>query len=147
MLLTPRMAYQREFFGEGLFMCGPAGAIFRPEVFRELGGFADRGRRVGSSVLDARVHDDERAAAAGRSVLVPAAPRRRNSRARRASASTRACPASSGARSTRPDCPLTPEEREQAKRNRAYHLARRTLQDLRRGRWRLAVEPRSGIRT
>ncbi len=34
MLLTPRMAYQREFFGEGLFMCGPAGALFRAEVFR-----------------------------------------------------------------------------------------------------------------
>src|SRR5258706_12145434 len=31
-----------------------------------------------------------------------------------------------------PDCPLTAEEREQAKRNRAFHLARRTLQDLRR---------------
>ena len=34
-----------------------------------------------------------------------------------------------------PDCPLTPEEREQAKRNRVYHLAKRTAQDLRRGRW------------
>ena len=43
MLLTPRMAYQREFFGEGVFFCGPAGAIFRTEVFRQLGGFIDEG--------------------------------------------------------------------------------------------------------
>jgi hypothetical protein len=39
-----------------------------------------------------------------------------------------------------PDCPLTMDEREQAKRNRAYHLAKRTVQDIRRGRWRIAAE-------
>jgi len=39
-----------------------------------------------------------------------------------------------------PDCPLTAEERERAKRNRVYHLARRTLQDLRCGRVRIAAE-------
>ena len=43
MLLTPRMAYQREFFGEGLFQCGPGGSLFRTEVFHELGGFVDAG--------------------------------------------------------------------------------------------------------
>jgi hypothetical protein len=43
MLLTPRQSYQREFLGFGLFMCGPAGALFRTEVFRELGGFEDYG--------------------------------------------------------------------------------------------------------
>ena len=43
MLLTPRQAYQREFLGFGLFMCGPAGALFRTDVFRELGGFEDHG--------------------------------------------------------------------------------------------------------
>src|SRR5204863_8962547 len=39
-----------------------------------------------------------------------------------------------------PECPLTAAEREQAKRNRAFHLAKRTLQDIRRGRWGFAVE-------
>ena len=43
MFLTPRQAYQREFLGFGMFMCGPAGAMFRTEVFRELGGFEDFG--------------------------------------------------------------------------------------------------------
>src|SRR5262249_55877619 len=43
MLLTPRMAYQREFLAFGVFMCGPAGAIFRADVFASLGGFPDRG--------------------------------------------------------------------------------------------------------
>ena len=43
MLLTPKQAYQREFLGHGLFMCGPSGALFRADVFRELGGFRDFG--------------------------------------------------------------------------------------------------------
>ena len=43
MLLTPKQAYQREFLGFGLFMCGPGGALFRTEVFRDLGGFEDYG--------------------------------------------------------------------------------------------------------
>ena len=33
MLLTPRMAYQREFLGSGLFYVGPACALFRAERF------------------------------------------------------------------------------------------------------------------
>lgn len=43
MLLSPRLAYEREFLGSGLFHCAPAGALFRTEVLRELGGFPDRG--------------------------------------------------------------------------------------------------------
>ncbi len=39
MLLTPRLAYEREFLGSGLFHLGPASAMFRADVFRELGGF------------------------------------------------------------------------------------------------------------
>jgi hypothetical protein len=42
-LLTPKQAYQREFLGYGLFMCGPSGALFRADMFRELGGFHDFG--------------------------------------------------------------------------------------------------------
>src|SRR5262249_7863399 len=43
MLLTPRLAYEREFLGAGLFHLGPAGAMFRTEAFRELGGFPTAG--------------------------------------------------------------------------------------------------------
>jgi glycosyltransferase involved in cell wall biosynthesis len=41
MLLTPQLAYQREFLGAGLFQQGPASALFRADVFRELGGFPE----------------------------------------------------------------------------------------------------------
>jgi glycosyltransferase involved in cell wall biosynthesis len=43
MLLTPRESFRREFLGHGLFMCGPAGAMFRADAFRALGGFEDHG--------------------------------------------------------------------------------------------------------
>ena len=43
MVLTPRMSYQREFLGQGMFYCGPSGALFRTGVLRKLGGFPDRG--------------------------------------------------------------------------------------------------------
>ena len=137
MLLTPRMAYQREFFGEGLFFCGPAGAIFRAEVFRELGGFPDEG--VASDHLFWM-----RACKTISVLLMPAdlfwyrlhpaqefqSAKGRQEYARVPGLVWRALQA--------PDCPLTSEEREQARRNRAYHTARRTLEDLRRGRWEFA---------
>jgi hypothetical protein len=41
MLLTPALAYEREFLGSGLFHLGPSGALFRTERFRELGGFRE----------------------------------------------------------------------------------------------------------
>ena len=139
MLLTPRMAYQREFFGEGLFMCGPAGALFRAEVFRDLGGFVDQGTasdhlfwmractKVDVLLLPAdlfwyRLHQDQQYRS----------PRAQQDYARVAGLVWRALDA--------PECPLTPEEREQAKRNRAFHLAKRTVQDLRWGRWQFARE-------
>jgi len=43
MLLTPRLSYQREFLGHGLFNGGPACALFRTDVFRSLGGFSEEG--------------------------------------------------------------------------------------------------------
>src|SRR5262249_45248561 len=43
MLLTPRLAYGREFLGAGLFHLGPASAMFRARVFAELGGFPEQG--------------------------------------------------------------------------------------------------------
>jgi len=41
MLLTPRLAYEREYLGYGLFQLGPAAALFRTDAFRALGGFDD----------------------------------------------------------------------------------------------------------
>ena len=41
MLLTPRLSYEREFLGAGLFHQGPASALFRSEAFRALGGFPE----------------------------------------------------------------------------------------------------------
>jgi glycosyltransferase involved in cell wall biosynthesis len=139
MLLTPRMAYQREYFGGGLFMCGPAGAIFRTEAFRRLGGFVDVGvpsdlifwiracRTEHVLLLPAdlfwyRLHPaQEMQSAAGRQQY-----------ARAAGWMWEALDA--------PECPLNEAEREQAKRNRAYHLAKRTLESARRGEWQFAME-------
>jgi hypothetical protein len=39
MLLTPSLAYEREFLGTGLFHLGPACALFRSAFFRARGGF------------------------------------------------------------------------------------------------------------
>jgi glycosyltransferase involved in cell wall biosynthesis len=41
MLLTPRLAYEREYLGYGLFQLGPAAALFRTDAFMALGGFED----------------------------------------------------------------------------------------------------------
>jgi hypothetical protein len=43
MLLTPDLAYEREFLGTGMFQLGPACALFRTAFFRALGGFEDAG--------------------------------------------------------------------------------------------------------
>ena len=139
MLLTPRMAYQREFLGGGLFMCGPGGAIFRTDAFRRLGGFVDAGapsdqlfwiracRTESVLLLPAdlfwyRLHPSQE--------MQSEAGRRQYARA--ASWMWEALDA--------PDCPLTDAERQQAKQNRAYHLAKRALQDVRRGHWQSAVD-------
>ena len=138
MLLTPRMCYQREFLGtQGLFMCGPASALFRADVFRALGGFPHLG--VGSdyvfwlracarvSVLLVsgdlfwyRVHP-------GQEIGKPAAA------AEYAHAWRQAWPALLAT-----DCPLTAEERELAKRNWTFIIARDALRALRSGQWSAA---------
>lgn len=43
MLSTPRMSYQREFLGTGMFSVGPGCALFRRETFLRLGGFPSLG--------------------------------------------------------------------------------------------------------
>ena len=139
MLLTPRMAYQREFFGEGLFNGGPGGALFRADVFRQLGGFVDAGApsdhlfwmractTVNVLLMPAdlfwyRMHPSQEFQSLTAQLQ----------NAKMAGLIWQMLDA--------PECPLTAGERKQAKRNRAYHLAKRTLQDARRGRWRIARE-------
>jgi glycosyltransferase involved in cell wall biosynthesis len=139
MLLTPRMAYQREFFGEGLFQCGPGGSLFRREVFHGLGGFVDIGApsdylfwmhactKVNVLLMPAdlfwyRMHPQQ------------------EFQSLTAQMQNAQMPGLVWQAIDAPDCPLTMDEREQAKRNRAYHLAKRTVQDIRRGRWRIAAE-------
>ena len=137
MMLTPRMAYQREFFGNGLFMCGPAGALFRADAFRALGGFPERGPHSDTLFwLDAcsqvsivlfpadlfwyRIHSGQHLKSeSGRYDEIAVF-----------NAFWTALDA--------PSCPLTVDEREQAKRNRAYILARKLYSDVRAGRWALA---------
>jgi glycosyl transferase family 2 len=137
MLLTPRMAYQREFFGEGLFMCGPAGALFRTETFRRLGGFVDVG-------APSDLYFWLRACAVENVLLLPADLfwyRLHPSQEMQSDAGRRQYARATGwmwDALHAPECPLTAEERQQAKRNRAYHLAKRTLQDARRGHWQFA---------
>jgi glycosyltransferase involved in cell wall biosynthesis len=43
MLLTPTVAFEREFLGIGLFNGGPANALFRRREFIDFGGFEDIG--------------------------------------------------------------------------------------------------------
>jgi glycosyltransferase involved in cell wall biosynthesis len=43
MVLTPQLAYTREFLGHGLFQCGPGGSIIRRDAFDAVGGFRTAG--------------------------------------------------------------------------------------------------------
>ncbi|MGA3212289.1 MAG: glycosyltransferase [Terriglobales bacterium] len=139
MLLTPRMAYQREFLGDGIFNLGPACALFRSEDFRKLGYFPLWGAasdyvfwlhactsvqvllvpggmfwyriHAGQELVSARAQFDYmRAAHCGWEALLS------------------------------PACPLEPEEVEAAKRNWAWAHGRVMLGDLRRLRFHSAWE-------
>jgi hypothetical protein len=39
MVLTPELAFAREFLGSGVFQCGPGGTILRSAAFADIGGF------------------------------------------------------------------------------------------------------------
>ena len=137
MLLTPRLSYQREFLGSGMFSAGPSGALFRAEALRALGGFVDLGTpsdflfwlhacaRVPVLLLPAdlfwyRVH--------------PAQELRSESAARQYAAIV----GHVWAALADPACPLTAEEREQARRNVLGKQARLLWNDLRARRVALA---------
>ncbi|HVN31928.1 MAG TPA: glycosyltransferase family A protein [Thermoanaerobaculaceae bacterium] len=137
MLLTPRMCYQREYLGFGMFNGGPANALFRSAVFRDLGGLPNEG--ICSDVIFWH-----RACRTTSVLLVPGdlfwyrvhpgqeihRPVYERDVAAAAAESWRALSA--------PGCPLTPEEREAARRNWVYGLAKAVYYDLTGGQWALA---------
>ncbi len=137
MLQTPTQCYQREFLGLGMFNAGPAGALFRTEVLRELGGFEDRG--VGSDNIFWL-----RACARYSVLLLPADLfwyRLHPGQEMQSEKSLREyaiVPGEVWRALLSPECPLTGEDLEQAKRNRVFLLAKATYIDLKAGRWRLA---------
>lgn len=137
MLLTPRMSYQREFLGSGMFNGGPACALFRRDVFAALGGFGAFG--AASDYVFWLT-----ACARHPVLLLPGslfwyrhhpAQEIQSPRAARDYAQT---PHHAWRALTAPDCPLDPAERELAKRNLAFVTARRIWRYLKRGEWSLA---------
>ncbi len=137
MSMTPRMAYQREFLGSGMFNAGPAGAIFRADAFKLLGRFTDAGApsdylfwlracaRVMVLLLPAdlfwyRVHADQEFQSPG--VARQYAETIRDTWAALAD----------------PACPLTAPEREQARRNVMARQVKLLWRDIRARRFALA---------
>jgi len=146
MLLTPRMSYQREFLGFGLFMCSPSGAIYRADVFRALGGFEDYGipsdhifwlkacARYPALLLPAdlfwyRTHPDQ------------------EFQSERAALEYAIVPGHAWRALGSPECPLEPAELEVARRNHTFGTAKAIWLDARAGRWRAAARRvrRSGL--
>ena len=138
MLLTPQLAYQREFLGSGLANLGPAAALFRREAFLALGGFPDEGphsdwlfwlkacRQVNTLLTSGdlfwyRIHEGQHLRGHGAEYDA-------------AMLEWKAFEALDAA-----DCPLSPAEREHAKRNAAGRILRAAFRDARRGRWLLVA--------
>jgi hypothetical protein len=138
MLLTPELAYQRDFLGAGMFNLGPAAALFRREAFLEVGGFQDEGphsdwlfwlkacRQLNTLLICAdlfwyRVHEGQHLQ--GHDAGYDAA-----------ALEWRAFEALDAV-----DCPLSAADRECAKKNVTGRILRAAWRDVRRRRWRLAA--------
>lgn len=138
MLLTPSLAYQREFLGSGLFQQGPASALFRADAFRELGGFPDVAYAgdylfwlracatvnvllVPGDLFYYRVH-------AGQEIAKPASVA---AYARAAAEAWRMLNA--------PECPLTGDALEVARRNFVFSQARGICRHVKAGRFQSAA--------
>lgn len=145
MELSPRLAYEREFLGPGLFHVGPACALFRTAAFRELGGFPDFGA-ASDYVFWLR------ACARVNVALVPgdlfwyrehAGQELHTARAARdyARASGEAWLALTG-----DQCPLDGSGVERARRNWTYIVARGAWRQLKAGRARQAAQIITGSR-
>lgn len=137
MLLTPRMCYQREFLGQGMFMCGPSGALFRATVLRALGGFPEKG--VGSDYLF-WLHACTQVSV----LLVPGdlfwyrTHEGQELHSPHAAWDYAMIPGACWQALCAPTCPLAPDEVEQAKRNLVYSTLKLTYRDVRHGRWAVA---------
>jgi hypothetical protein len=139
MLLTPRLAYEREFLGYGLFQIGPAAGMFRTAAFRDLGGFPEAG--VASDYMFWL-----KACAVVNVLLVPADlfyyrwhPHQEvaSPTAKLEYSKTIAAPA--WAMLNSPDCPLSGPSLEQAKRNFLYTVARDSYRHFRHRRFAAAA--------
>ena len=138
MLSTPRMSYQREFLGFGLFMCGPSCALFRTDVFQEVGGFDDIG-----------VPSDYtfwlKACARYPVLLLPADLfwyRRHAGQELQSGVAARQyaeVPGHAWAALGAPACPLDGAELRRARCNHAFSTAKQIYRHLRQGQWTLAV--------
>jgi glycosyltransferase involved in cell wall biosynthesis len=146
MLLTPRLAYERAFLGQGLFHLGPACALFRRRAFLELGKFPEGG-----------VHSDAlfwiRACQTVDVVLVRAdlfwyREHAQQELARPGIEGEALDIEAAQWRALFDDaCPLPPPVREQARRNHAYGIFSRAVRDTRGGRIRFGLRRlnRSGL--
>lgn len=138
MLLTPERAYEREYLGSGLFHLGPAGAMFRTQVFRDLGGFPVAGVAsdylfwlkacatvnvllVPGNLFYYRVHAGQEAVSATAELQY-------------AQATAAAWTMLNSA-----ECPLRGPALEQAKRNFVYTVARGSFRHFRRRRFASAA--------
>ena len=138
MLLTPQLAYEREFLGSGVFHLGPAAAMFRTQTFRELGGFPDVG--VASDFVFWVA-----ACAKVNVLLVPGDlfyyrvhPKQEYAKPENDIAYAKAA-AVAWAMLNSAECPLKGAALEQGKRNYVYTNVRGAFRHVRRGR------PRSGL--
>jgi glycosyltransferase involved in cell wall biosynthesis len=138
MLLTPRLCYQREYLGMGMFDVGPACALFRTEFFRRVGGFPEVGPHsdhafflkvcatetvllTPGNLFWYRIH-------AGQHLQTPGAAMDRVTAARQSWAALKAV-----------ECPLEPAQVELAKRNVAWHMGRTMIRHLCAGEFKYAV--------
>jgi glycosyltransferase involved in cell wall biosynthesis len=145
MLLTPRMCYEREYLGDGLFQVGPACALFRRDAFERLGPFPLAGTvsdyhfwvracrhanvlLVPGDLFWYRVHQEQ-------SMHSAAAQRERLEMERTAWDAL-----------FHVDCPLDGAALEQARRNRLTGVVRRAARDLAGGRPLRAVRRLAAVR-
>lgn len=138
MLLTPRLSYQREFLGMGMFYGGPAAGIFRRKEFLALGAFPDQGlvsdtlfwvyacARVNVLALPADLYWYRRHPA-----QEAAEPELIHDRARAAGAMWEAL--------DDPSCPLLPDEVIRARETLVTRLIRDAVRDARARNWASAV--------